>query len=393
MERVVITGLGVTSCLGTDLDTYWRALMRAYSLPVEVDDAHANMDNRLLYEIRGYQPPQPPAGIGRLGRTSQFAISAARSAWRDAALDPAGYSEAGVAVGTGVGDTSLHEAVAAGAPMPTGDDAFPFKVSSALAAEFGLTGPVTSISTACSASAYSVSQAAEMIRSGEADVMLAGGADSYTRVGVACFNRMGALDPLRCRPFDAQRLGTVFGEGAAMMILESESHALARGRVPGYGTVEGAGWSCDAYHPTAPDENGRQILRAMRDALDEAAVTPAEVGCVVPHGTGTPLNDTVEGKVLQQVFGGGSALPWYYSLKAMLGHTGGAAGSFAVLTGALIMSRGVVPANAPMAEPDLSCGITLHTDGPKPLGVPRVLVNAYAFGGNNISLVIGKGSA
>jgi 3-oxoacyl-[acyl-carrier-protein] synthase II len=389
VSRVVITGLGVTSCLGSTVDSYWAALMRAVSSPVEVRDVYARMDNRLLYAIDDHRPVAAPEGFGRLGRTSTFAVTAAREAWRDAGLDPASVPQAGVAIGTGVGDTSLYEDVPGGGANPQGTEAYPFKVSSVLAAEFGLTGPIRSASTACSASGYAVSLATEMIRDGEADVMLAGGADGYTRVGVACFNRMGALDPLRCRPFDAGRLGTVFGEGAALIVLESEEHARARGHTTWYATVEGSGWSCDGFHATAPDEGAHQIVRAMREALAEAGIEPQRLGCVVPHGTGTPLNDAVESQALREALGERSGSVGMYSLKAMLGHTGGAAAAFAILTGALILRHGVIPPNAPLDRIDPDCPLALHTGQPRSLTSGHVLVNAYAFGGNNISVVIG----
>ncbi|HZM75666.1 MAG TPA: beta-ketoacyl-[acyl-carrier-protein] synthase family protein [Candidatus Limnocylindrales bacterium] len=390
MSRVVISGLGVTSCLGSTVDSYWAALMRAVSMPVEVRDKYARMDNKLLYAIADHAPVAAPDGFGRLGRTSTFAVTAARDAWHDAGLDPASMANAGVAIGTGVGDTSLYEDVPGGGPHPQGLEAYPFKVSSVLAAEFGLTGPICSASTACSASGYAVSLAAEMIRDGEADVMLAGGADGYTRVGVACFNRMGALDPLRCRPFDAARQGTVFGEGAALMVLESEEHARARGHTAWYGAVEGSGWSCDGFHATAPDEGARQIIRAMREALAEAGIEPDRLGCVVPHGTGTPLNDAIESQALRKALGEHSGSVGMYSLKGMLGHTGGAAAAFAILTGALILRHGVIPPNAPIDRPDPDCSLSLHTGQSRALPSRHVLVNAYAFGGNNISLIIGR---
>ncbi|MDG4831703.1 beta-ketoacyl-[acyl-carrier-protein] synthase family protein [Solwaraspora sp. WMMD1047] len=385
-----MTGVGVVSCLGGTVDSYWSGLLGADSTPAPVADPLANMDNRLLYGIDGFPEPMTPSVAGRPGRTSTFALAAARAAMSDAGFEGAGPIEAGVSVGTGVGDVSLFESVPAGAAVPTGVDAFPFKVSSVLAAELGLTGPVTSVSTACSASGYSVSLAADMIRDGEADVVLTGGADGYTRVGVACFNRMGALDPVRCRPFDASRQGTVFGEGAAILVLESEAHARRRGHTRAYATVEGAGWSCDAHHPTAPDGRAVQIVRAMRDALDEAGIDPDEIGCVIPHGTGTPLNDVVESRALETVLGPARQTVPIYSLKALLGHTGGAAAGFALLTAALIVERGVVPPNIPLDRPDPDCALSLPAGAPLPARVEHALVNAYAFGGNNISVLLGR---
>jgi 3-oxoacyl-(acyl-carrier-protein) synthase len=390
VERVLITGLGVISCLGTTVDSYWAGLLNARSEPAPVPDPLATMDNKLLYGIDAFEAPVPRAGTGRLGRTSQFALAGARAAIADAGLDHADLLDAGVSVGTGVGDVSLFERAPAGEPAPEGTDAFPFKISSVLASELGVAGPVTSVSTACSASGYSVSLAADMIRDGEADVVVTGGADGYTRVGVACFNRMGALDPLRCRPFDADRRGTVFGEGAALMVLESESHARRRGLARAYAAVEGAGWSCDAHHPTAPDGAATQAVRAMRDALADAGLRPDEIDCVIPHGTGTPLNDVVESRALGVVLGAAAVTVPVYSLKALLGHTGGAAAAFALLTAALIIGRSTVPPNAPLTARDPECALSLGTGAPLTGPVRHALVNAYAFGGNNISVVLGR---
>jgi 3-oxoacyl-[acyl-carrier-protein] synthase II len=373
-----------------DLDSYWSGLLSATSTPRPVDDPGARMRNRLLYGI-GPVPEPPTDGAGSPGRTSAFAVHAGGAALADAGLaDLPDPSRVGVAVGTGVGDCSLPEQARLADSTPQGLDAYTFKVGSMLAARYGLAGPMISVSTACSASAYGVSLAVEAIATGAADVVLAGGADGYTRVGVACFNRLGALDPERCRPFDADRVGTIFGEGAAFLVLESESHARARGRDRHYGVVEGSGWSCDGHHPTAPDAGARQIARAMRTALDEAGVDPADVGCVVPHGTGTPLNDVVESRALHQVLGPSAATVPVYSLKAMLGHTGGAAGAFSLLTAMLILDRGAIPPNVPLGRPDPECVIELS--GPAPLApAPRhVLVNAYAFGGNNCSVLVGR---
>jgi 3-oxoacyl-(acyl-carrier-protein) synthase len=395
------------SCLGSGLENYWAGLMRAHNLPVSVRDPHANMPNRLLYAVADDAPPWSRGGAV-LGRTSSFAVRAARSALSDAGLvadtgptaglarpgrlgaRPDGAGDIGVSIGTGVGDASIFEQAHRDGAEPTGPDAFPFKVSSVLATEFGLAGPMTTVSTACSASAYSVSLAADTIRDGQADVMLAGGADGYTRVGVACFNRMGALDPVRCRPFDRDRQGTVFGEGAAMMVLESQSHARARGCTRWYATVDGAGWSCDAHHATAPEPKATQIVRAMGGALTEAGLSAADIDCVLPHGTGTPLNDAIEGRALRETFGDSLDTVALYSLKALLGHTGGAAGAFGLLTAMLIIHFGVVPPNAAVWPADAEHGLHPHTGAALTTPVRHALVNAYAFGGNNISVVVAR---
>lgn len=400
MERVLVTGLGVVSCLGSDLETYWSGLLGAASKPAPVDDPDARMKNRLLYGI-GPVPPPPTDGAGRPGRTSTFAVHAGAAALRDAGLladdgrlasdGAVDRGRVGVAVGTGVGDCSLPERARQDGVVPDGLDTFPFKVGSVVASQLALGGPMVSVSTACSASAYSVSLAVDMIRDGQADVVLVGGADGYTRVGVACFNRLGALDPERCRPFDARRKGTIFGEGAAFLVLESESHAHRRARDRYYGVVEGAGWSCDGHHATAPEGGARQIVRAMQTALAEAEVEPEDVGCVIPHGTGTPLNDVVESRALHQALGPAAATLPVYSLKTLLGHTGGAAGAFGLLTASLILDRGVIPPNMPLDEPDPECALELPCGEPLAAEPEHVLVNAYAFGGNNISVVVGRG--
>jgi 3-oxoacyl-(acyl-carrier-protein) synthase len=384
----------VVSCLGNDLEAYWAGLARAESVPAPTPDPYARMDNTLIYGVGALPSPALRRGIPNPGRGSTYAMLAAGSALRDAGLDRVadgdGGAGIGVAIGTAVGDVSLFEAADAGGPVPRDRDGYPFKVASMLAAQFGTTGPTVSVSTACSSSLYSVSLAADAIRDGSADVVIAGGAESYTRVGGACFNRMGGLDPDRCQPFAVERQGTVFGEGAALLILESSSHARRRGWTRAYASIDGAGWSCDGHHATAPDPEATQIVRALRAGLDDAGIYPADVGVVVPHGTGTPLNDAIEGRALDEVFGPlMKALP-VYSLKAMLGHTAGAAGAFSLLTAALILHRDAVPPNVRIRTPDPDCPFELCTDPSRPVG-DHALVSGYAFGGNNISIVVGRG--
>ncbi|GAB7045410.1 beta-ketoacyl-[acyl-carrier-protein] synthase family protein [Catenuloplanes indicus] len=372
MTDVLVTGIGAVSACGAGAPRLWRAMSAAeVRLPDRADDPLAHMDLPMIYRVPGHDD----AG---LGRASSLAVRAAREAVGDAGLSGTG-ARTGVVMGSCMGDADVVERAGdLPGPRPFGQ---PFPVAARVGARFGAHGPNISVAAACAAGGFAIGIAADLIRTGEADVVLAGGADGYSRVALACFNRLGAVDPVRCRPFDARRAGTVFGEGAGVLVLERGDHARARGATA-YGRVAESGWSCDAFHPTAPDPAGTQIVRAMRAALGPA---PAPVGCVIPHGTGTRHNDLVESQALHTVFDGGP--PPLYSVKALLGHTGGAAAALAACAAALILRAGRIPPNVPVEHPDPDCPVDLP-GGERPLTDGRVLVNAYAFGGSNASLLI-----
>ncbi|WAP56236.1 beta-ketoacyl synthase N-terminal-like domain-containing protein [Streptomyces sp. S465] len=423
MDDVLVTGLGALSPLGTGVDAFWRGMHAADTAPLRVPDPLAHMDHPLMYLVPEADIPDGPEeqdGLP-LGRGSRYALAAAREAVADAGLaGPPGpdamdthaagagagvWAGAGVdprrvavALSSGMGDTDLHEGWWTG-KAPASDRWAPaFPVASVVGGWFGAQGVNTCVSNACAASGYALSVAADLIRSGEADVVIAGGAEAYSRVALGCFNRLGAIDPERCRPFSAERRGTVFGEGAAVLVLESAAHARARGARTVYGRLAGAGWSCDAHHATAPEPSGAQIERAMREALREAGAEPGTgagagpglggLGFVMPHGTGTELNDVVESRVLGAVAPGTPL----YSVKALIGHTGGAAGAFAALAATLVLHHKTLPPNVPVGEQDPECAVELPY-GSAPMTAGYGLVNAYAFGGNNISLVFGEAAA
>lgn len=395
---VLVTGLGALSCLGSGTEALWRGMHSARSAPTRVPDPLAHMDHPHMYLVPEADLPAGPEeqdGLP-LGRGSRFAVAAAREAVDSAGLtglagvDP---RRVAVSISSGMGDSDLHERRRAGEPASHDGWAPAFPVASAVGGWLGAQGPNTSLTNACAASGYALSVAADLIRSGEADVVVAGGTEAYSRVALACFNRLGAIDPERCRPFAADRRGTIFGEGAAVLVLESAAHARERGAKTVYATLAGAGWSCDAHHATAPEPGGEQIERAMREALREtdpaleAAPGAGGLGFVVPHGTGTELNDVVEARALAGVLGEAAGRTPLYSVKALLGHTGGAAGAFAALAAVLVLHHKTLPPNVPVGRPDPECEVPLPT-GPTPMTAPYGLVNAYAFGGNNVSLVL-----
>lgn len=387
--EVVVTGVGAVTCHGAGAGELWRAMTAAGTrLPDRPADPLALMDLPLINLVPDLGLPGPDLTAERATR---FASLAAAEALADARLE-AGALDAvrsAVVLGSCMGEPGVNERGRGGQRWEP-----PFRLASALADELGLFGTAVDVANACAAGGYALGVAMDLVRAGEADVVIAGGSDAYSRVALGCFNRLGAVDPERCRPFESDRAGTVFAEGAGVLVVESAAHARARGALDsGDGRVlrlDGVGWSCDGDHPTAPREDGEQIARAMRRALGEP---PYDVGCVVPHGTGTRLNDVLESRLLRRVLGadavagGGAGRVPLYSLKALLGHAGGASAALGVVAAALILRHGVVPGNVPVKEQDPQCEVWLPQRA-VPLEARRVLVNAYGFGGNNASVVM-----
>lgn len=387
MTEVVVTGIGAVTCHGPGAARLWSAMTSArVRLPDRLPDPDAHCDLPLMYLA------PPDAVRAAPGPASALAALAAEEAFACAGITPGPASApVHVVVGSCMGETGKDEQRRTGNRPPADDWECSFAVAAHLGERFGAVGGNTSVSNACAASGYALGIATDLIREGAAEVVLTGGADAYSRVAVACFNRMGALDPVRCRPFDRYRRGTVFGEGAAMLVVESAEHAARRGAsvLARLGEV---GWSCDAYHPTAQEPSGDQIVRAMREALGMPAGLAdgpvPEVGCVIPHGTGTQLNDVVESRALGRLFGSGVQDLPLYVLKALVGHTGGAAAALAAVAAVLMVGHGVVPPNVPVDAQDPECKVYLPQGRATPLGLGGVLVNAYAFGGNNASFLV-----
>ncbi|MGV9451917.1 beta-ketoacyl-[acyl-carrier-protein] synthase family protein [Streptomyces sp. NPDC003635] len=389
--EVLVTGIGAVTCHGAGADTLWGAMTAAgVRLPDRPADPLARMELPLISLV-----PDPDLAAERATR---FASLAAREALADAGLDAEalGDGRTAVVLGSCMGEPGTNER----GRGPEGGWAPPFRLATALAGELGVHGTVHDLGNACAAGAYALGVAADLVRAGEADVVIAGGSDAYSRVALGCFNRLGAVDAERCRPFERDRAGTVFAEGAGVLIVESAEHARARGVRAGSGAVRlgAVAWSCDAGHPTAPEADGDQIVRAMREAVGAA---PESVGCVVPHGTGTRLNDVLESRALHRVLGPGAARVPLYSLKALLGHAGGASAALGAVAAALILRHGEIPPNVPLTDQDPECEVLLPqvTPVPLPARARRVLVNAYGFGGNNASVVLegvtgdGRGAA
>jgi 3-oxoacyl-[acyl-carrier-protein] synthase II len=254
----------------------------------------------------------------------------------------------------------------------------------------GLYGPRETLVTACSSGAAALAVGSDLIAAGMADLVLAGGADAITRTCYLGFNALKLLDPGPCRPFDAGRRGMSIGEGAGFAVLEAAEHARARGaRI--YVELAGYGMTTDAHHPTAPDPEGRGMVRAMVDALARSGVAAGDVGYANAHGTATPHNDRVEARALRKVFGPGGLL--VSSTKSMIGHTMAAAGSLEAVATVLALVQGMVPPTAHLDSPDPDVPFDCVPHRARPAAVEHAISNSFGFGGQNVTLLFRRSAA
>ena len=400
--RVAITGLGLVTPIGIGKDETWAALLAGRSgfAPVESFDTSA-FSVHVGAEVRGFDASPyfrrlDPASVGR---ASGFAIAAARLALDDAgideaAMDPREAVRAGVAMGTTSGEPReverFDDAVLAGALDRIGPEflaRYPcHTIAAAIARELGFGGVNAMLPTACAAGNYAIAHAADAIAAGRAHLMLAGGADAFSRITYTGFARLGAIAPERCQPFDRGRLGMIPGEGAAVIVLEPLARALARGaRI--YAELAGYGLSCDAHHMTAAHPEGEGAVLAMARALSASGAAPEDVAYVSAHGTGTPTNDRLEVLAFRRVFGAGAPRVPISSIKSMLGHTMGAASAIEAAACALAIATGRIPPTANLEDPE-EADLDFVANRARERDVPLAMSNAYAFGGNNASILL-----
>jgi 3-oxoacyl-[acyl-carrier-protein] synthase II len=400
MKRVVITGIGVVSPIGTGKDVFWTALLAGKSgiRPVTSFDTSA-FPVHIGAEVPDFDPKdhlrcQKPDSMGR---ASQMAIGAARLALADAQvdLDSMTRSRVGVSMGTTSGEPLFVEQYNDAKKNGTSAPAevfghYPCHVIPAhVAIEFGLHGPAIMIPNACAAGNYAVGYAFDQIRSGRVDMMLAGGSDAFSRIPYMGFARLGAIAPERCQPFDKNRKGMVPGEGAAVLILEPLDAALARGASV-YAEVLGYGVSCDSHHMTAAHPQADGAIRAMSAAITQSGLTTEGIDYISAHGTGTPTNDRIESLAVRTLFGERAPRVPISSIKSMLGHTMGAASAIEALACALALHTGWIPPTINHEEPDPDCGLDIVPNKARKTDPKVALNNAYAFGGNNASLCLAR---
>jgi 3-oxoacyl-[acyl-carrier-protein] synthase II len=406
--RVVVTGLGSLTPLGESVSALWSRLVAGESGigPITAFDAAA-FKVRFAGEVRGFDPEIRfgPKAARRLDRFAQFALAGALEAVKDAGLDFSREtpSRCGVILGTGIGGMRVCEDECGCyhqlGPTRTSPLLVPRMMPNAAAAavsiHFGLGGPCYTVSSACASASDAIAGAADLIRSGRADVVVSGGAEAaLTPVGLAGFCATRSLSerneaPQRAsRPFDRDRDGFVLGEGAGIIVLENLVHAHRRGANV-YCELLGCGQSADAHHITAPHPDGIGAATAMRLALEDAGVTPDGIDYLNAHATGTNLGDAAEVRAIRSAFGSHADRMPVSSTKSMIGHLCGASGGVAAVVAALTIRDGVVHPTINYETPDPACNLDCVPNSAREIRVRRAAVNNFGFGGHNCCLVFG----
>lgn len=411
-SRVVITGMGAVTPIGLSVADFWDSLTAGRSGvgPVTLFDAE-KYPTKIAAEVKGFDPRDYMARqeARRMSRFIQLAMASAVMALEDARLDMEreDATKIGLEIGSAAGGVGVVEEQAQILSQEGFRRVKPTALPSIListapcqvAISLGIKGPASAPVAACATGVVAVGEATRRLQRGDVEVMIAGGSEStMTPLVIVAFSRIGALstrndEPEKaCRPFDAQRDGTVMGEGAAVLVLETLEHAAKRGaricaEVLGYGFTE------DAYHIAAPDPDGDGAARAMSLAIQEAGMSPSEVDYIASHGTGTVLNDLSETKAIKAVFGQGAYGVPISSNKSMVGHILGAAGSISIIATVKAMEDSLLPPTINLETPDPECDLDYVPHLARPARVDVGLINAFGFGGQNGSLLIKKWEA
>jgi 3-oxoacyl-[acyl-carrier-protein] synthase II len=408
-RRVVVTGVGLVSPLGIGTEENWEALCAGRNGigPITRFDA-SHHSARIAGEVKGFDPLRfiEKKDVKKMDVFIQLAIAASQFAVDDAKLQvtPQIATRVGVFIASGIGGFSTiereHKALLEGGPRRISPFFIPASIINLAAGQvsirFGAKGPNSATCTACSASAHAIGDALEIIRRGRADVMIAGGSEAaITPMGVGGFAAMRALstrndDPARAsRPFDRDRDGFIMGEGAGVVILEELEFARRRG-APVYAELVGYGMSADAYHITAPSEDGDGGMRVMASALDDAGATPDQVDYINAHGTSTPYNDKLETLAIRRLFGEHAARLAISSTKSMTGHLLGAAGGLEAGITALAIRHQMAPPTINYETPDPECDLDYVPNAKRPMKIDYALSNSFGFGGTNGALLFKK---
>ena len=391
-RSVVVTGVGCVTPIGNDVQAFWDSLLAGRSGADRVksfDTAPYRTQNGC--EVKNFL--SPPGTVR--GRAAELATQAAREALLGAGIDAEKEGpRMGVSLGTTMGEANfldrLTEKVQSEEAAPWHEvlTRSAWSITAEVAQALGIQGAQASLPAACSAGNYAVGLAYDLIRQDQIDVAVAGGTEAFSESAFAGFNRLNAMSPDVCRPFDRDRRGLLLGEGAGVLILETEEHARRRG-APILARVLGYGLSCDAHHITGPHPDGDGAAACMRNALADARREPDQVGYVCCHGTGTQQNDRIESKAIHKIFGARARSVPVSSIKALTGHMMGAASAVEAIACVLALREGVLPPTWNHVNLDPECDLDVIPNKPRGVRVKLILNNSYAFGGNNACVAFG----
>ena len=405
-RRVVVTGVGLVTALGTGTEETWKGLCdgRSGVGPISRFDT-TEFSTRIAAEVKDFDPLRwfDKKDLKKMDFFIYYAVAAADFAMKQSGLiiDPALSERVGVFIGSGIGGFTViereHKALLEGGPRKISPFFIPSSIINLAAGQvsirFGARGPNSAPCTACSSGAHAVGDAFRVISRGDADAMICGGSEAaITPMGVGGFAAMRALstrndEPMRAsRPFDAERDGFVVGEGAGVLVLEELEYAKGRGAKI-IAELAGYGMSGDAFHITLPPDDGRGAHRVMLNALTDAGVKPEEVGYINAHGTSTPPNDRIESYAIKQLFGAHAKSLAVSSTKSMIGHLLGAAGAVEAGIASLVVERGILPPTINYENPDPECDLDYVPNQMRKKDVRYALSNSFGFGGTNAALL------
>ena len=408
-RRVVITGIGLVSSLGIGTAATWQALLAGTSGVTRVTRFDiTGYAAQIAAEVKGFDPLRfvDKKDVKKMDVFIQYAVAASQFAVDDSglAITAQNAPDVGVFIGSGIGGFQTiereHSALLAGGPRKISPFFIPSAIinlaSGQVSIRFGAKGPNLATCTACSASAHAIGESFEIIKRGDAEVMISGGSEAaITPMSLGGFAALRALstrndDPGRaCRPFDKDRDGFIIGEGAGILVLEELEHATRRGAKI-YAEVVGYGMSGDAYHITAPSEDGDGGVRVMRMAIKKAGIRPDQVDYINAHGTSTPFNDKLETLAIKTLFGDHARKVAISSTKSMTGHLLGGAGGLEAGISALAVHQQIAPPTINLEHPDPECDLDYVPCKSRPMPITYALSNSFGFGGTNAALLFKK---
>lgn len=401
-KRIVITGIGVVSPVGTGKNLFWNRLINGVSGIGEVKSFDCSEYRvKIGGEVKDFKPEDFMSSeqIVRGGRAAQYTYAGAKMALEDAgiALDDLRKKTVAVYMGTTMGEAQHIEEInkKIATNKITGREGRLFKqylgrnITSFLMTEMGLSGPQYVFTNACAAGNYAIGFATDEIKKGKADIAIAGGVDPFSRIAFTGFSRLLSLTPDICRPFDKNRKGLVVSEGAGVLILEEYEHAVSRGAEI-YAEIKGYGLGMDAHHITSPHPEGDGEIRSMTLALENSGLSTSDIDYISAHGTGTQANDKIESLAIKKVFDSAGKIPAVSSIKSMLGHAMGAASALEAAACCLMIRNQKIVPTINYTSPDPDCIKDCVANVAREQKLNNVMSNAFAFGGNTSCLILSK---